>query len=246
MPVYTIDLHNHTPLIPSDWRGAPGTTARQVVVTALERGIDVWGATDHFSVDYAPVMLAAAEEVEQETGRRLLVVPGAELKVRHAGEETHLVCLFDPATVDVDFQALLGSLGMTSPVAPVDELPWASVDRDPLEIAQIVHALGGICHIGHVDRTFGEYCFLDSELVHDLAASQHVAAVEVIDHACVERVSGGLAFARISSSDSHALDEIGRRTARLEMPELSFKGLREGLRAARTGRGLSDTPALPA
>ena len=246
MPVYTIDLHNHTPLIASDWGGAPGTTAREVVVTALDRGIDVWGATDHFSVDYAPAMLAAAEEVERETGRRLLVVPGAEFKVRHAGEETHLVCLFDPITVDADFRTLLGILGMTSPVAPVDELPWASVERDPLEVAEIVHSLGGICHIGHVDRSFGEYCFLNSELVHDLAESEHISAVEVIDHACVERFRDGLAFACISSSDSHALEEIGRRTARLEMPELSFEGLREGLRAARFGEGLSDTPALPA
>ncbi len=245
MPAYTVDLHNHTPLIPSDWRGAPGTTAREVVETALERGIDVWGATDHFSVDYAPEILAAAEEVERETGRRLLVVPGAELKVRHAGEETHLVCLFDPATVDADFRMLLGILGMTSPVAPVDELPWVSVDRGPLEVAEIVHVLGGICHIGHVDRSFGEYCFLDSELVHDLAASEHVSAVEVIDQACVERFRDGLAFARISSSDSHALEEIGRRTARLEMPGLSFEGLRAGLRAARTGQGLSGTAQLP-
>jgi len=239
MPVYTVDLHNHTPLIPSDWRGAPGTTAREVVETALDRGIDIWGATDHFSVDYAPVMLAAAEHVERETGRRLLVVPGAELKVRHHGEETHLVCLFDPATVEADFRTLLGILGMTSPVAPVDELPWASVDRDPLEIAEMVHALGGICHIGHVDRAFGEYCFLDSELVHDLAASEHVSAIEVIDHACVERFRDNLAFTRISSSDSHALEEIGRRTARLEMPELSFQGLREGLRAARSTEDFS-------
>lgn len=237
MPVYTVDLHNHTPLIPSDWRGRPGTTAREVVETALERGIDVWGATDHFSVDYAGEMLAAAEEVHRETGRRLLVVPGAELKVRHDGEETHLVCLFDPESVEASFHDLMARLGMASPAAAVDDLPHVSVDRDPHEIAHMVAELGGICHIGHVDRSFGEYCFLDSKLVHDLAACEHVAAVEMIDHACVGRFPDGLAFARISSSDSHALEEIGRRTAHLEMPELSFEGLREGLRAARSSNG---------
>ena len=233
MPHYTVDLHNHTPLIPSDYRGDPATTPRQIVERALDAGIDVWGIADHFSVDYGPLVVAAAEEVLAETGRRLLVIPGAEIRVRHEGEETHLVCLFPPNRVDVRFRVFLGILGLSDPVAPLAELPHFHIERDPLDVARIVDVIGGTCHIGHVDRTFGDYCFIESELVHHLAECEHISAVELIDHSRRERFRDGLATARISSSDSHSLDEIGRRTATLEMSELSFEGLKAAFRTAR-------------
>ena len=233
MPRYTVDLHNHTPLIPSDYRGDPSTTPRQIVERALDAGIDVWGIADHFSVEYGPLLVAAAEEVFAETGRRLLVIPGAEVRVRHEGEETHLVCLFPPDRVDVRFRALLGILGLTSPVAPLAELPHFHIERDPLDVARIVDAIGGTCHIAHVDRSFGEYGFIESELVHHLAECEYISAIELIDQSCKTCFRDGLAIAHISSSDSHALDEIGRRTATLEMPELSFEGLKAAFRAAR-------------
>jgi PHP family Zn ribbon phosphoesterase len=232
--MYTVDLHNHTPLIPSDYRGDAATTPRQIVERALECGIDVWGIADHWSVEYGPLVVAAAEEVAAETGARLMVIPGAEVRVRHDGEETHLVCLFPPEVVTERFNALLVWLGLSSPVAPLNELPHFAIEADPLEVARTVHNLGGLCHVGHVDRTFGEYCLMDSELVHHLAESEHISAIELIEHSCRERFRDGLAIAHISSSDSHSLDEMGRRTATLEMSELSFEGLASAFRAARS------------
>ncbi|MHB1135724.1 MAG: hypothetical protein ACYCXR_02340 [Coriobacteriia bacterium] len=233
MPLYIIDLHNHTPLIPTDYRGDVATTPRQIVERALEVGIDVWGIADHWSVAYGHRVVAAADEVAAETGRRLLVLPGAELRIRHLGEETHMVALFPPGEEAERFDALLASLGLKDPVAPLQGLPFFAHDRDPLEVARLVEAAGGICHIGHVDRAFGDYCFIESELVHDLAECEHISAVELIDHEHRDRLRDGLAIAYISSSDSHSLEEMGRRTATIELRELSFEGLREALRAAR-------------
>ncbi len=233
MPVYIVDLHNHTPLIPTDYRGDIGTTPRQIVERALEVGIDVWGIADHWSVAYGHRVVDAAEEVFAETGQRLLVLPGAELRIRHLGEETHMVALFPPHEEDERFDTLLASLDLYDPVAPLDELPFFALDRDPLEVARLVSEAGGLCHVGHVDRTFGDYCFMDSELVHHLAECEHVSAIELIDHACRSRFRDGLAIAHVSSSDSHSLQEMGRRTSTLEMPELSFEGLRTALRGAR-------------
>ena len=236
MPLYTVDLHNHTPLIPSDYRGDIGTTPRQIVERALEVGIDVWGIADHWSVEYGPLVVAAADEVAAETGRRLLVLPGAELRVRHLGEETHLVALFPPIPLGSAaecFDALLAALGLRAPVAALDDLPYFAIERDPLEVARLVVEAGGLCHVGHVDRAFGDYCFIESALVHDLAECPYVSAIELIDHSCRERFRDGLAIAHISSSDSHSLEEMGRRTATLEMFELSFEGLKAAFDAAR-------------
>lgn len=230
---YTVDLHNHTPLIPSDYRGDAATTPRQIVERAIEVGIDVLGIADHFSVAYAPRLLEAAEQVRAETGRNLLVLPGAEIRVRHAGEETHLVALFPQRMPEIRFSALLGILGLPDPAAALDDLPHLAVDSDPLEVARAIDALGGLCHVGHVDRTFGDYCFMDSQLVHHLAESPHISAIELIDRSCRSRFRDGLAIAHISSSDSHSLEEMGRRTATLEMPELSFEGLRAAFQSAK-------------
>jgi PHP family Zn ribbon phosphoesterase len=233
VPHYTIDLHNHTPLIPSDYRGDPATTPRQIVERALEVGIDVWGIADHWSVDYAPLLIAAADEVAAETGRHLLVIPGAELRIRHQWEETHLVCLLPPDDAGERFEVLLSMLGLRAPGSPRDELPYFSIDCDPRAVAAFVRLVGGLCHVGHVDRTLGDYCFMDSELVHELVECTDIAAVELIDHSSRCRLRDGLDITHISSSDSHSLEEMGRRTAVLELPELSFAGLAARLRNGR-------------
>jgi PHP family Zn ribbon phosphoesterase len=233
MPRYVVDLHNHTPLIPTDYRGDAATTPRQIVERALEVGIDVWGIADHWSLEYCPRVVAAAEEVAAETGRMLLVIPGAELRIRHEGEETHLAALLPPEDAAERFDALLTALGLSAPVAPLEELPYFAHDRDPREVARLVHEAGGLCHAGHVDRSFGEYRFIDSALAHDLAECKYISAIELIDHSSRGHFRDGLAIAHISSSDSHSLEEMGRRTATLEMPELSFEGLRAAFRSAR-------------
>lgn len=228
-----VDLHNHTPLIPNDYRGDASTTPRAIVQRALEVGIGVLGATDHFSVLWAPLLLAAAEEEAVETGRRLLVIPGSEIKVRHAGEETHLVALFSQASYADDFAALMDGLGLPRMPAPIPELPRLWVDEDPRRVAALIGALGGICILGHVDRTFGDYRFIDSGLVHDLVECEHVHAIELIDHSARCRFRDGLAIAHVCSSDSHSLEEMGRRTCALELDEVSFSGLRRALLSSR-------------
>ena len=237
MPTYIIDLHNHTPLIPTDYRGDADTMPRQIVERALECGIDVWGIADHFSVAYGERLIRAAEEIYAQTGRRLLVVPGAELRVRHEGEETHLVCLFPPGHERERFAHLLARFGLAEPVSALEELPYFAMHADPCDVARAVHELGGTCHVGHVDRTFGEYAFIDSALVHELVECPEIAAIELIEHGARERFRDGLAIAHIASSDSHSLEEMGRRTARLEMDDLSFEGLRRALLGARDETG---------
>lgn len=241
----TVDLHNHTPLIPNDYRGDAATAPRAIVERALEAGIDVFGATDHFSVSWAHLLLAAADEVAAETGRRLLVVPGSEIKVRHAGEETHLVALFSPETYVEGFAALMDGLGLPRTPAPVPELPMLWVDEDPRQVAALIDGLGDICVVGHVDRTFGEYRFIDSHLVHHLVECEHVHAIELIDCSSRRCFRDGLAIAHVCSSDSHSLDEIGRRTSTLELDEVSFAGLRRALLRSRVSEARLTGIATP-
>jgi len=228
MPRYTLDLHNHTPLLPRDYRGSLDTTPRQIVETAISAGLDIYAATDHFAVDFCERLTAAADDVAAETGRRLLVVPGAELKVRHGAEEVHVVALMPPARASRTFAELLGVLGLTSPVAPVEDLQRVHVDHDPRDVFRIVEALGGIGIVGHMDRAFGPYRLLDSPFSDTLLSSPSVRAVELIDVAHADRL-GSHGVNVVQSSDSHSLPEIGRRSSELELDDLSFESLRSAL-----------------
>ncbi|MDO9555964.1 MAG: hypothetical protein Q7J82_00045 [Coriobacteriia bacterium] len=230
VPGYAADLHNHTPLLPCDYRGSLETTPREIVETALSAGLDVYAATDHFSVEYCERLMDAAEEVAAEMGRRLLVVPGAELKVRHGNDEVHILALLPPEHAMRTFDELVNILGLTSPVAPLCELHRVTVTYEPREVFKIIDALGGIGIVGHVDRVFGRYRLLDSPLADTLLSSAYVRAVEVVDSRHTAMLAG-YDVTVVSSSDSHSTAEIGRRRMHLEMADLSFPALRETLEA---------------
>jgi PHP family Zn ribbon phosphoesterase len=226
VPRFKVDLHNHTPLLTCDYRGSLDTTPRQIVEAALAADIDVYAVTDHFSVDFCARLAGAADEVAAETGRRLLVAPGAELKVRHGDDEVHVLALLPPEHAANSFAALTGILGLTTPVAPVCELHRVTVAYDPREVFRIIEALGGLGIVAHIDRAFGTYRLLDSPFADILLSSEHVRAAEVIDYRHAEMLRG-YNLSIVSSSDSHSNAEIGRRRAHLEMDELSFEALRD-------------------
>ncbi|MDZ4655078.1 MAG: hypothetical protein U1F44_04300 [Coriobacteriia bacterium] len=228
VPKYAVDLHNHTPLLPCDYRGSLETTPREIVDAALSAGLSVYAVTDHFSVDFCERLLDAADEAAAETGRRLLVVPGAELKISHGADEVHVLALLPPERATRAFAEFIGVLGLTSPIAPVCELHRVTVTHEPREVFKIIEALGGVGIVAHMDRAFGPYRLLDSPFVDTLLSSEHVRAVEVVDKRCA-KVLAGYDVTVVRSSDSHSHTEIGRRRTRLKMAGLDFRSLRDAL-----------------
>jgi PHP family Zn ribbon phosphoesterase len=231
MRTYTVDLHNHSPHVSGDYHGPADTSSRDLVLAALDAGIDVLAVSDHFSVAYAEKVLAAADEESLRSGRRLTVLPGAELKVRWRDDEVHLIAIFEPARAEHRFAALQLVLGM----APGDDpamLHRVTVEHDPVAAARAIEALGGICHVAHADRRFGDYRLLDRPLMRRLLDEAPIAAVELV-HSSNESVVRALTsrpVCCIRSSDAHSPSEIGRRRTELVLSEPTFQGLREALR----------------
>lgn len=232
--MHVVDLHNHTPYVTSDYK-APGTTPSEYVSAALDAGIDVLAVTDHVGVSWWPQVAEAAEERAERTGERLCVLPGCELKVRWAGDEAHLVSLLPPAEALDVFGELVARLGVADQLGDVTRLPYVTVHRDPVEVVRAVDDLGGMCHVGHIDRYFGSYRLLGTPTLERLLAEAPLSAAEVLDLAAAEeiaRLAPGLIVIR--SSDAHSPDEMGRRTTTLPLREASFDGLREALFAGRS------------
>lgn len=232
MRTYTVDLHSHSPHVSGDYRGPADTSPRDLVLAALDAGIDVLAVSDHFSVAYAEKMLAAAADEQIRSGRRLTVLPGAELKLRWREDEVHLIAIFDPERAEHRFAALQLVLGMTPGEDPAT-LHRVSVEHDPIEAVRAIEALGGICHIAHADRRFGDYRLLDRPLFKRLLDEAPIAAVELV-HASNEEAVVALTtrpVCCVSSSDAHSPAEMGRRRSELVLREPTFAGLREALNA---------------
>jgi PHP family Zn ribbon phosphoesterase len=235
MPLYTIDLHNHSPHATGDYKGPDDTDGRTIVDAAVGAGVDVLAVSDHFSVGYATCVAEAAAARTAETGRPLLVLPGAELKLTWLGDEVHLIVLFPPASAERLFKGLLVVLGLTEADLAPERLHHIKVEYDPAEVARIVAALGGMSHVAHADRWFGDYRLLGRPILERLVSSAPIAAVEFLDIAAADELLG-LSVACIQSSDSHHPEEIGRRSTRLAMEEPTFEALRRALALMACGQ----------
>jgi PHP family Zn ribbon phosphoesterase len=235
MRTYAVDLHSHSPHVSGDYRGPADTVPEHLVIAALDAGIDVLTVSDHFSVAYAEKVLEAAHDERMRSGRRLTVLPGAELKLRWLDDEVHFIAIFDPERAEHRFAALQVVLGMTPGEDPA-MLHRVTVEHDPVSAARAIDALGGICHIAHADRRFGDYRLLDRPLFKRLLDEAPIAAVELIYSTNDEAVNAlaGRPVCCISSSDAHSPSELGRRRSELVLSEPTFQGLKEALFACAT------------
>jgi len=231
MTSYAIDLHNHMPMPGGDYKGSMETTGRDVVAAALAAGLDVLGVSDHFALGFFHDVAAAAE------GTGLLVLPGAELRLRWHGEEAHLIATFPPAIADTSFEALLDELDYGDEHRAMSP-HHVVIEYEPIEAVQMVHDLGGMAHVAHVDRYFGAHRLLGGDLLPRLIRESPLTAVEFVDLANAEMLGEELMrrTALIQSSDSHDTGEIGRRRTVIEADELSYEGVLDGLVRLRDAR----------
>lgn len=223
MTSYAIDLHNHMPMPGGDYRGRMDTTGQDVADAALAAGLDVLGVSDHYALGFFHRVHAAA------AGTGLLVLPGAELRLSWRGEEAHLIATFEPQRAEAQFASLLDGLGFCDEHRAMRP-QHVVIENDPVEVTRFVHALGGMVHVAHVDRCFGPMCLLGGGLLPRIVEESPVTALEFLDLAKAVEL-GELAghVALIQSSDSHHVEEIGRRRSVIEADELTFEGVRDAL-----------------
>lgn len=223
MAVYSIDLHNHMPVPDADYRGPMDTTGHDVVRAAIAAGVDALGVSDHFSLSFFRHVHAAA------VGTGLLVLPGAEVRLSLGEDEAHLIAAFPPERAEERFAAFMDALGFVER-ARVARLHRVVVEFDPVEAARAISRLGGICVVAHVDRWFGEYRLLGRPLLRRLVDEAPCAALEFVEIGNAAMLGDWAAgVGLLQSSDSHHVDEIGRRATTLHARALTFEAIREAL-----------------
>jgi len=221
---------------------------RNIAAAAQRLALDVIGVCDHNSAENA----AAVAEAARRLGIRAL--PGMEVTSR---EEVHVLALFDEVDSALSLQdrvyaALAGvndpeAFGLQVVASPDDEVLGFN-DRflagaTALSLGEVVgavHGLGGLAIAAHADRPgfgiIGQLGFIPERLPLD--------AVEISPRGSLPegRRALGPQLAVISSSDAHALDEIGRATTAFWLNDATAEEIGWALRGRHDRRVLSPEP----
>jgi PHP family Zn ribbon phosphoesterase len=223
-----------------------------IVQTALEKGINLIGITDHNASANVVAVQKAAACHPLTAGSSVTVLPGMEIQSR---EEVHILCLFDTIMqlaelqheVDRKFPSLKNNAERFGEQFVVDEngefisseprLLLASIDLSFEQIIRLVTGLGGLAIPAHVDRkAFGLIAnlgFVPTDInVEALEISRLLKPAEA--RRKYPQVCG---FPLIQGGDVHRLDEyLGANELLVEAPTIAE--IRLALQS-QAGRSLS-------
>jgi len=238
---FKADLHIHTILSAcAELTMGP----KDIVRTALERGLDVIAITDHNSMENAAAVIGAARETA------LFVIPGMEVYTR---EEAHMICLFEKLADALAFQEVIydhlpqgeydGDIFGMQYICDADENIVGEskrflafpVDLHVHQVAGFVVDAGGIIYPAHIDRK-------SNSLLHSLGFIPNnlpLSAVEIVrpyDEAIQQmRFLLKSPYSILRSSDAHDIRQLGEKYTFLHMESLNFSELKMAIEQ-RDGR----------
>lgn len=241
---FRADLHVHSCLSPC---GSLEMTPRTVARRAKQMGLACVGITDHNSAENLPGML--------EAGRRegLYFLPGMEVTT---AEEVHVLGFFRSVEQAFSLQELvyrhlpagenLEDLFGTQVVANAEDeveginrrLLMGATDLNLEQTVQAIHQRGGLAVAAHVDREgfgiLGQLGFIPGDLAIDaLEVSWRMPLEEA-----PQQLSLHGAWAWITGSDAHHLDELGRASVRLLVERLCWEEFWMAMKGERGRRVL--------
>ena len=234
---YQVDLHVHSPAS-SDYCGDTNISPHQFVLAYVAHGLDLIAITDHNTGAYIDDAMAARNEIAQEEGKNITILPGVELYVSPG---VHLLAILSEGG-SAAISDLLSRLGL--PVGQHGDTTKL-VNLSIGDIVRIVHERRGLLIGAHSNSTHGVVDKLDGQP--RLEWLRELDALEIKSGQEEEKVSKTINYVTNSlgvsipftfGSDSHnaASESTGMW---VKMAEPSFTSLRQftfepELRVSRT------------
>lgn len=235
---FRADLHNHTFLSPC---GDIGMVPSFIVDSALRKGFDIIGITDHNSTiqgreirrivgDGEPFVLCGAEITTREEVHCIVFADGED-------ELDRLQRFIDDALPHVpnDEEVFGYQLAVDMNEEVIYEAPWlliSAIDRTIGEVSAFVDSIGGIFIPAHIDKRhnslLSQLGFLPADLRFD--------ALEISSGCDYKAFMGsyGPLFPRditfVRSSDAHYPEDFGRAETFFHIPHRSFAEVKKALR----------------
>ena len=223
---WRVDLHAHSPAS-HDFRGQTAQGDEGWILwleSARDAGIQAIAVTDHNTADAVTHLQRVAPSVENAP----VVFPGVELT---ASDGSHLLCIFDPSSNQRHVEDLLSRVGVG-----VDQRGKRE-SRSSQSVEQIFEECGDdVLVIGaHVNDEAGLLRHGGQQRIAELR-NPRLIAVEVkpdveIDDSWLDgsKKEIGRKIPQIQASDSHKLNDLGRRFTWIKMTKPDIEGLRLAL-----------------
>jgi hypothetical protein len=243
---YRADLHIHTCLSPC---AEVTMSPRRILFRARRKKLDMIGICDHNSAENVRASVAAA------AAKGVAVLPGMEVTTR---EEVHVLALFDEPAQALELQSAVYArlapgvndeklFGLQVVANENDEVEGfnnrlliAATDLNLRQTVEKIRGLDGLAIASHIDREaygiIGQLGFIPDDPSFD--------ALEIscrITPAQARRDIPGVArTSLITTSDAHALSEIGRAATEFLMAEPTVAELRRAFKGERGRRILTE------
>ena len=239
---WRVDLHCHTPAS-HDFRPGPSSSPDWIgwVEAARDAGLHAVGITDHNTAQGIEHLQKAAAQVEGAP----VLFPGVELT---ASDGCHLLLLMDPAREGRHIEDLLSKAKV-----PIEARSREDA-RSSLGVEQILDQFGDeVVVIGaHVNGPCGLLEHSGQQRLAELR-NRRLAAAEVDPNKAIDRswLDGkpetGRQIPEVRASDSHCLQDQGRRYTWVKMTNPNLDGLRLALEdgPASLRAGSPDSPHDP-
>lgn len=230
--MYKADLHIHTVLSPC---GDLEMSPVNIVKKAKEKGLDIIGITDHNTTLHA----ALISDLAKREG--IFTLMGAEVTSK---EEVHCLAFFETDVLLAEFQVFLDDAIMKIPndtekfgyqvvvneeediINQIDHLLIVSIDKSLEQIESMVHRLGGIFVLAHIDKKKNSIISQLGFIPDDL----NIEGIEFSKHANIDEYVARKKYLEkykyIQSSDAHYIDEIACVYTEIDCYELNFRSIK--------------------
>jgi len=242
LPVY-YDLHIHSALSPC---AASDMTPNDIVGMALLNGLDLIAITDHNSMSNAAAVIEAANNINKQQEKNIIVLPGVEVSTV---EEVHILCLFDCIEAALEFDRKLypflpdlnNRIDIFGNQVLYDENDNVIGEEQRMLIApttisfdalyELTHACNGAFIPAHIDRSsFSVISNLGFIPPHLNINTVEVSPNGIENEFLKQNTDITKQRKIISSSDAHQLWAINERINSISLPELSAKAAIDFLR----------------
>jgi PHP family Zn ribbon phosphoesterase len=207
---------------------------RNIAKEAKKKGLHFIGICDHNSAEN----VCAVKKVGKR--EKIGVIGGMEVTTR---EEVHILALFDEESNLQSLQkAVYKNLQGTNDARLYGDQVVANEKDEVIrfnkklligateipihEIVDLIHRLDGLAIASHIDREgfgiIGQLGFIPEDLPLD--------AVEITDPSQKENISLAKNFPRVTSSDAHYLEDIGKTYTRFLLKEITVEELRKSFK----------------
>lgn len=218
-----VDLHVHSP--GSKDYGDRQTTASAIIEKALEVGLDAFAVTDHNTGAWVDKLKEAA------AGRGVVVFPGVEVTVMGGEKNVHLLAIFDPSKGTENVHDFLAQVLITGDKRGHTE---TLANGTPNEVIDKIAQNGGVAVLAHSDSSSGVIGEMKGQARISIVRNPSLLGCEITDDETAEFLKGNdpdyrRHLACFKGSDSHSLEDLGRRVSYFKLGAMSIAGLRQCL-----------------